>query len=64
MTVAGTSGSNVVGSTFAGKVKVVGTTGSETEAEAETSRVTVASGSNVVSSLGTTVIVVGTSAGS
>lgn len=64
MRVAGTSGSSVVGLTSAGRVKVVGTRGKDAEADTDTSRVAVASGISVVSSLGTTVSVVGASAGS
>lgn len=69
MTVAGTSGRSVVGSASAGNVKVVGaregeSAGSETEAEADTLKVTVASGRSVVSSVGMIVAVVGSSVGS
>lgn len=64
--VAGVLGNSVVGRAFAGRVNVVGTsdsTGSETEAEAETPRVTVAWGRRVTSSVGRTVMVEGASLG-
>lgn len=64
MTVAGTLGNRVVGSASAGSVKVVATRGNEAEAEAETPSVMVASGNNVVSSVGITMTVVGSSVGS
>lgn len=55
----------MVGLASAGRVKVVADSrGSEAEADTDTSKVTVAEGSSVVSSVGTTVTVVGSAVGS